>query len=76
MYVLQWEVLYTVLYYIYKIWGVLNVYSALDIASWFVFKTNSEIHQNQANTDDEYYEIYERLTHLKLQKLLYFAQGI
>ncbi|MDR0738938.1 MAG: hypothetical protein LBF33_02150 [Oscillospiraceae bacterium] len=52
------------------------MYSALDIASWFVFKTNSEIHQNQANTDDEYYEIYERLTHLKLQKLLYFAQGI
>lgn len=49
-------------------------YSALDIATWFIYKTNAEIKENQAINDD--YEIYEGLTHLKLQKLLYFAQGI
>lgn len=49
-------------------------YSALDIATWFIYKTNAEIKENQAINDD--YEIYEGVTHLKLQKLLYFAQGI
>lgn len=49
-------------------------YSALDIASWFIYKTNAEKKENQAANDK--FEIYEGLTHLKLQKLLYFAQGI
>lgn len=51
-----------------------NRYSALDIATWFIYKTNAEKKEIQAKNDD--YEIYEGLTHLKLQKLLYFAQGI
>lgn len=49
-------------------------YNALDIATWFIYKTNAEKKENQAINDN--YEIYENLTHLKLQKLLYFAQGI
>lgn len=49
-------------------------YSALDIATWFIYKTNAEIKENQAVNDE--FEVYEGLTHLKLQKLLYFAQGI
>ena len=49
-------------------------YDALDIATWFIYKTNAEKKENQASNDN--YEIYENLTHLKLQKLLYFAQGI
>ena len=49
-------------------------YSAMDIATWFIYKTNSEKKENVAINDD--YEVYEGLTHLKLQKLLYFAQGL
>lgn len=49
-------------------------YSALDIATWFIYKTNAEIKENQTNNDT--YEVYEGLTHLKLQKLLYYAQGV
>lgn len=51
-----------------------NGYCALDIATWFIYKTNSEKKENQAVNDN--YEVYEDLTHLKLQKLLYYAQGI
>ena len=49
-------------------------YSALDIATWFIYKNNAEKKETQAVNDC--YEVYEDLTHLKLQKLLYFAQGI
>ena len=49
-------------------------YSALDIATWFIYKTNAEIKENQVNND--LHEVYEGLTHLKLQKLLYYAQGV
>jgi len=50
------------------------MYSALDIALWFLAKNHSEEKENL--TDDENYEVYEGITHLKLQKLLYYAQGI
>lgn len=50
------------------------MYSALDIATWFIYKTNAERKEIQAINDE--YEIYEGLTHLKLQKLLYYAQGV
>lgn len=49
-------------------------YSALDIATWFIYKTNAEMKENQSANDE--FEVYEGLTHLKLQKLLYFAQGL
>lgn len=65
-------------YPIIKIVGLgvnsMNKYSALDIATWFIYKTNAEKKENQAENDT--YEVYEGLTHLKLQKLLYYAQGI
>ncbi len=51
-----------------------QIYSALDIATWFIYKNYAEKKENQASNDD--YEVYESLTHLKLQKLLYYAQGI
>ena len=65
-------------YHIYKMKVVrvknMERYSALDIATWFIYKTNAEKKENQAINDT--YEVYEGLTHLKLQKILYYAQGI
>lgn len=49
-------------------------YQASDIAKWFLAKNKSEIIEHETSSDD--YEVYEGITHLKLQKLLYFAQGI
>ena len=50
------------------------MFNARDIASWFIYKTNAEIKEHVADNDE--YEVYEGITHLKLQKLLYFAQGV
>lgn len=52
------------------------MYSAKDIALWFIYKTNAKIKENIVENDSENYEVYEGITHLKLQKLLYFSQGI
>lgn len=53
---------------------MINSYSALDIALWFIYKTNAEIKNNLVENDD--FDIYEGISHLKLQKLLYYAQGV
>ena len=50
------------------------MFSALEIAIWFLLKNNAEVREHEATNDD--YEVYEGITHLKLQKLLYYAQGI
>lgn len=50
------------------------MYSAREIAIWFVARNQLEKETNEVDSDD--YEVFEDLTHLKLQKLLYFAQGI
>lgn len=50
------------------------MYSALDIAKWFLYKNYAEQKAKIASNDD--YEVYEGITHLKLQKLLYNAQGV
>lgn len=50
-------------------------YSAKDIANWFLWKNKVEQLENETEYDDKY-EVYEGLSHLKLQKLLYFAQGL
>ena len=50
------------------------MYKAIDIANWFLLKNNSEVLQHEAEGDD--YEVYECITHLKLQKLIYYAQGV
>lgn len=50
------------------------MYSALEIAKWFIAR--NEIEKQDNEVDKDFYEVYEDLTHLKLQKLLYFAQGI
>lgn len=47
---------------------------AKEVAIWFLAKNNSEIKEHEAVNDD--YEVYEGITHLKLQKLLYYAQGV
>lgn len=51
------------------------MYSAKDIAIWFLLKNNAEVKEHIVTNDDEY-EVYEGITHLKLQKLLYYAQGL
>ncbi len=50
------------------------MFSAMDIAIWFLLKNNAEVLEHEATNDD--YEVYEGITHLKLQKLLYYAQGV
>ncbi len=52
------------------------MYSAKEIAVWFIYKNNAEKKENQAVNDEEPYEVYEGISHLKLQKLLYYAQGV
>ena len=54
---------------------VMKKYSARDIANWFLWKNKVEQLENENEYDDKY-EVYEGLSHLKLQKLLYFAQGV
>lgn len=49
-------------------------YNASSIAKWFLAKNKSESIEHEATGDD--YEVYEGITHLKLQKLLFYAQGI
>ena len=56
-------------YYIFR--GGDSMYSALDIAKWFLAKNHSE---NRLFESAE--ELYEGISHLKLQKLLYYAEGI
>lgn len=46
-------------------------FSALDIAAWFLYKNSAE--KSMYQTEEEK---YEGLTNLKIQKLLYYAQGI
>ena len=50
------------------------MFSANEIAIWFLMKNNAEMREHEATNDD--YEVYEGITHLKLQKLLYYAQGV
>ena len=47
------------------------MYSAREIAKWFLVKDNVEAKENEFEE-----EPYERITNLKLQKLLYYAQGL
>lgn len=54
---------------------VMKKYSVKDIANWFLWKNKIEQLENENEYDDKY-EVYEGLSHLKLQKLLYFAQGV
>ena len=49
-------------------------YTAQDIAIWFLYKNYAEKKEKIAPNDE--YEVYEGITHLKLQKLLYYAQGV
>lgn len=50
------------------------MYEAIDIANWFLWKNKNEKINNEIDNDE--YEVYEELTHLKVQKLLYYAQGV
>ena len=49
-------------------------YTAQDIAKWFLYKNYAE--QRAKVADNDNYEVYDGITHLKLQKLLYNAQGV
>lgn len=53
-------------------WYLMKGYKAIDFANWFLWY--NELQQKQSTDDD--YDVYEGLTHLKIQKLLYFADGI
>ena len=50
------------------------MFSANEIAVWFLLKNNAEVKEHEVANDE--YEVYEGITHLKLQKLIYYAQGI
>lgn len=49
-------------------------YTAQEIAIWLLYKNYAEKKEKIAVNDE--YEVYEGITHLKLQKLLYYAQGV
>ena len=49
-------------------------YSAIDIAQWFLWY--NEVQQLEQHDDSDNYDVYEGLTHLKVQKLLYYAEGV
>lgn len=46
--------------------------SALAAATWMIWNNNAQ----QKLLENEEYDLYEGISHLKLQKLLYYAQGI
>lgn len=47
-------------------------YTAIDIANWFLWYNKlKQLEQVQDN-----YDVYEGLTHLKIQKLIYYAEGV
>lgn len=48
------------------------MYTALDIANWFIAYNNAEFRLNETVE----YNVYERLIYSKLQMLLYLAQGV
>lgn len=48
--------------------------NAIGVAKWFIWKNYTE--QLENIIDGDTYEVYEGITHLKVQKLLYYAQGI
>lgn len=50
-------------------------YKAIDFAYWFIWFNKVKQIENEI-TDTDKYDVYEGLTHLKVQKLLYFADGI
>lgn len=43
----------------------MNIHSALDVAKWFLFREQNELVEDECGT----------ISNLKLQKLLYYAQG-
>lgn len=49
-------------------------FSALDIANWFVWY--NQVQKMEHTNEEDSYDVYEGLTHLKIQKLLYFAEGV
>ena len=50
------------------------MYNATEIATWFLAHNNAENRTVCSEEDD--FDLYEGISHLKLQKLLYYAQGI
>lgn len=48
---------------------------AINFAYWFVWYNMIKQFENAMNDEDNY-DVYEGLTHLKIQKLLYYADGI
>ena len=52
-------------------------FKAIDFANWFLWYNElQKIQQTSDFDNDDNYDVYEGLTHLKIQKLLYFADGI
>ena len=49
-------------------------FNAQEIAKWFLYKNYAE--QKSKIAINENYEVYDGITHLKLQQLLYNAQGL
>ena len=47
-------------------------YKAIDFANWFLWYNEVQ----KLEFCDDNYDVYEGLTHLKIQKLLYFADGV
>lgn len=55
-------------------WDMKTKYSAMDIAEWFLWYNNYQ--KNSQLDKEDSYDVYEGITHLKVQKLLYYAEGV
>lgn len=67
----------SVWYHLFRI-GVMKMdkkkYGAMEIAQWFLWYNN--VQKLEQHDDSDNYDVYEGLTHLKVQKLLYYAEGV
>lgn len=72
-----------ILEYITNLWYVIDSrggfkmkerITAYDIANWFLWY--NQVQQMKYENDNDNYDVYEGLTHLKIQKLLYYADGL
>lgn len=67
-----WYDLIIIIGYVFGVKIMKEKYKAIDFANWFLWYNEVQ----KLEFCDDNYDVYEGLTHLKIQKLLYFADGV
>lgn len=68
----SWYDLVIIIGYVFEVKIMKEKYKAIDFANWFLWYNEVQ----KLEFCDDNYDVYEGLTHLKIQKLLYFADGV